>query len=685
MEVQLKRLMTATIAAALVLSACTMPARSEGAASDPGTGPTTTDPGTTLPVAEPKTAPEEIVAGTRHPSAARALMPFDACDDLVDWAVGHALDRVGPYGLDGLGPYRYAALEVGRTASRDEAMFETTTTTAEASGAAILGTNLQEVGVDEPDLVKTDGRRIVAVNGSTLHLVSIDGDELTLEGSIDLDFWTQDLFLDGDRVIAIAGGELARMPLWDEFGRDDSLMTAPPTPIVTVVEIDISDLADPEPARTLQVDGRYVSSRMVDGAVRLVVSSHPTGFAWVYPEGGGLRAEREAEDQNRAIVEDSQAANWLPYYILTDHNGRDRVIAEGTVLACDRTHRPEEFSGLTTLSLVTLDSETLDVADATGVFADGDIVYSSSDATYVATSRWIDPAMFESGNRPDRMETMVHKFTLSERSAEYQASGAVPGHMLSQWSMSEYDGYLRVASTDTPEWWGGEESESMVTVLDTVGDELRTVGSVDGLGRGERIYAVRFFGHLGYVVTFRQVDPLYVIDLSDPKQPVVKGELKIPGYSAYLHPIGDNSLLGVGQDADLDGGIRGLQASLFDVSNPDDPARLDRYTMSGGHSEVEWNHHAFMHDPSSGLTVFPFERWEGAKADVPPTGALVLTVTEDGIREIGEVSHDDNGLDWWMPIRRSLLIDGALITISEAGIMVSDTETLETTDWITFE
>jgi uncharacterized secreted protein with C-terminal beta-propeller domain len=151
-----------------------------------------------------------------------------------------------------------------------------------------------------------------------------------------------------------------------------------------------------------------------------------------------------------------------------------------------------------------------------------------------------------------------------------------------------------------------------------------------------------------------------------------------------LHPVGDNALLGVGQDADLDGRVLGLQASLFDISDPDDPARIDRYTMENGHSEVEWDHHAFLHDPTTGLTVFPYERWDEREATTPPTGALVLTVTEDGIREAGVVSHDHDGSKWWMPIRRSLLINGNLVTVSESGVMVSDTDTLKTLDWVAF-
>ena len=619
-------------------------------------------------------------------------MPFDACDDLLDWTIGHALDRVGPYGLNGYGmePWMVDEMfaEVGDQLVREFAVEETTTTAAGSNGSSegfaaskdVIGTNLQEAGVDEADLVKTDGARIVVIAGSILHVVSIDGDTLTVEGSIELPFWTQNLFLDGDRVVAIANDSYDAIP----FGEVESSSVQLPTPIVVVAEIDISDLGDPELTRILRIDGRYVSSRMVDGAVRLVVSSSPTGIAWSYPEGGGLRAEREAEEKNREIITDSHVENWLPYYIVTDLEGRDRVVDEGTLLACDRANRPEDFSGFTTLSLVTLETSELAVADATGVFADGNIAYSSGDATYVATSQWIDPMVFAESDRPVGQKTMIHKFDLSPRSADYRASGEVPGYMLSQWSMSEYDGYLRVASTDAPAWWDGTESESMVTVLATDGDDLETVGTVDGLGRGERIYSVRFFGNTGYVVTFRQVDPLYVIDVSDPERPKLSGELKIPGYSAYLHPIGADALLGVGQDANNDGRIRGLQASLFDVSDPADPERVDRFTMRDGHSEVEWDHHAFLHDPSTGMTVIPYERWDEGleKTETSPTGALVLTVTEDGIREAGVVSHDVDGSNWRAPIRRSLLIDGRLVTVSEIGLMVSDAKTLTTLDWV---
>jgi uncharacterized secreted protein with C-terminal beta-propeller domain len=376
--------------------------------------------------------------------------------------------------------------------------------------------------------------------------------------------------------------------------------------------------------------------------------------------------------------------NWLPYYVITDHAGVDQTVAEGTLLDCHRTHRPEEFSGLTTLSLVTLDDDELSIADATAVFADGDTVYSSSEAAYVATSRWIDPIVWESGDQPAEMQTMIHKFSLEPAGAEYRASGSVPGYMLSQWSMSEWNGDLRVASTTAPQWWDTPDSESMVTVLRDTGDELEAIGSVDGLGKGERIYAVRLIADRGYVVTFRQVDPLYVLDLSDPTRPTVEGELKIPGYSAYLHPVTNDHVLGVGQNADENGRVLGMQASLFDVGDPSDPQRTDRFTMKDGHTEVEWDHHAFLFDPSDGLTVIPFQRWD-ERSTGPQAGAMVFAVTANGIDELGVITHGDKSeWGWEMPIRRSLIIDNHLVTISEAGVMVSSADSLDTLDWVEF-
>ena len=188
-------------------------------------------------------------------------------------------------------------------------------------------------------------------------------------------------------------------------------------------------------------------------------------------------------------------------------------------------------------------------------------------------------------------------------------SGKVSGYLLSQWSLSEFGGVLRVVSTDTPAWWG-EGGDSAVVPDDAARRATARstqVGRIGGLGKGERVYAVRFVGNTGYVVTFRQIDPLYTVDLADPAQPRVLGELEISGYSAYLHPIGEDLMLGIGQEADAAGHPLGTQISIFDVSDLDEARSCSRARQLGqGWSEAESDHHAFLFWPKTGLVVVPF-------------------------------------------------------------------------------
>ncbi|WP_344982410.1 beta-propeller domain-containing protein, partial [Streptosporangium fragile] len=197
-------------------------------------------------------------------------------------------------------------------------------------------------------------------------------------------------------------------------------------------------------------------------------------------------------------------------------------------------------------------------------------------------------------------ETEVHRFDITAPGApRYVSSGKVPGRLLNQYSLSEHEGHLRVATTST----SGRSSSSAVYVLRA--DTLGKVGEVGGLGNGERIYSVRFIGPVGYVVTFKQVDPLYTLDLRDPAAPGKTGELKITGYSAYLHPAGDGRLIGVGQEASEQGRTLGTQVSLFDVSDPANPRRLSQLFQKDSGSEAEWDPHAFLYWAKTGTAVLP--------------------------------------------------------------------------------
>ena len=647
------------------------------------------------------TTPSTIVRGTPSTRtvnavlASHSLVPFDACADYLSYVQDHALELVGPYGLEGIFngyPYPGPLVDVMMFAGEDDAAVPATTTAQATPGNdGFSKTNVQESGVDEPDMVKTDGDRIVVLLDGTLRIVTIADGTPRLRGTLQLgDYgWAQDMLLSGDRVLVIAGGGGFYSYMDDVgFARGMDLPAYQTyTSVVRLIEVDISDPDEPDVVRSMDIDGRYLSARMVDDSVRIVLSSSPTGLVFTYPEGGGLRAEREAEAENRRVIEESTVENWLPYYVTKD--GIGRVVDEGTAVACTRAHHPDEFSGLNLLSVMTVNlGEGLSVVDSTGVLAGGETVYASENSLYVATQRWMDWEAVgfdeETGIPRETLATQIHRFDISDPArAEYTASGAVSGWLLNQWSFSEYDGHLRVVVTNAPEWQRWGPTESSVVVLREEAGELKQVGSVGGLGKDENVYSIRFIGDVGYVVTFRQIDPLYTIDLSDPENPEVVGELKIPGYSAYLHPVGDGLLLGIGQDATEQGRLKGAAVSLFDVSNPARPERIDQVKLGDGSSGVEYDHRAFTF--WDGLAVVPIQNWNDNF-----NGVVGITVDDASLDIAGKTRHgvdaDWNGErnEWSAPIMRSLVIGDHLYTVSQAGVMQSTLDTFEQMGWIEF-
>lgn len=315
--------------------------------------------------------------------------------------------------------------------------------------------------------------------------------------------------------------------------------------------------------------------------------------------------------------------------------------------------------------------------------------------------------------------TDVHAFSIGGReAAQYLASGRVRGTVLDQFSLSEHDGRLRIATTVSPMWWGwsgpapqttremrAPVSESYVTVLERDGEELTRIGEVGGLGRNEQIYSTRFVGDQAYVVTFRRTDPLYVVDLRDPSAPRVAGELKINGYSSYLQLIGEGRLLGVGQDGTDTGLITGFAESLFDVTDPSAPTRLAQLTIPGGNSLAEQDHHALLWWDATDTLVVPLQAWD-LQGSIWEQGVLVTTVNDAGIVERGRISHPD-APSTWTPIpecppdanclapspgpggltpmiERSLVVGDRLLTVSAAGVMANDLATLTQQSWTPF-
>ena len=293
---------------------------------------------------------------------------------------------------------------------------------------------------------------------------------------------------------------------------------------------------------------------------------------------------------------------------------------------------------------------------------------------------------------------MIDKFDVSDPdTTTYLSSGEVPGYLLNQFSLSENGGFLRVASTSRPIWWGPvlpTTSQSYVTVLQPQGGVLAPVGQVSGLGQGEQIYSVRFVGNTGYVVTFHQVDPLYTIDLSTPTAPKVVGELELQGYSAYLHPLTDGLLLGIGQDVSTTTNEpTGAQLELFDVADPASPKLLAKTSLgTGSSSQATYDHHAFLYWPATNLVVLPVQVYSyqvvtpGIPGDGPAqpfTGAYAFRVTRSGIQQLAQLVQDPvNGSA--PPIERAIVVGNRLYTVSSEGVMASALDTLARQAFVSF-
>jgi hypothetical protein len=527
-----------------------------------------------------------------------------------------------------------------------------------APGGDHSTTNVQEAGIDEPDIVKTDGLRIFAVTGDRLHAVDAAGAKPRLLGSLSLEMVKgaeHELLLHGDRILMISRS-------YGPFGVASYRAGGSKT---LLSEIDIRNPAAMRIVRTSSIDGDYVSSRLSGGTARIVISSHPRILDKLPPAPGPVVA---AKNQSLRRVAHSNVSSWIPHYSVRNRSGRT---ARHWLVHCRKVRHAAAFSGLDLLTVLTVDLEKgLPAIDSDALMTDAETVYASSSNLYVATQHWV-PEAAATG-----VTTTIHKFDTGDRkSTVYRASGDVPGYLLNQFSMSEYRGLLRVAST---------AGESFVTVLEERGDRLATIGKVGGLGRGESIRSVRFIDDTGFVVTFRQTDPLYTIDLSKPEQPRVLGELQILGYSAYLHPIGKDLLIGVGQDANARGRTLGTQISLFDVSDLQHPVRLQSRTIArDSSSEAEADHHAFLYWSPAKLAVMPVQIYGSQTPGQQFNGAIAFRIDRaKGIDEAGRISHLPG--DGGEQVRRALVVGGKLYTLSAGGLEASSLDTLAEIAWMPF-
>jgi uncharacterized secreted protein with C-terminal beta-propeller domain len=590
---------------------------------------------TSLLAAAPAAA--DTKPATPAPVAQMALTTSPACDGVRDLMIDTVVyQMVMGYGYGYYG-YNYGWGGVPEAAALDStsaAPMAKTSAAGVAGGGGYArsepshytGTNVQERGVDEGDLVKTDGKFIYTLRNNELVIAKTWPVTKTSVASR-LTFKTmqpQQLYLRGDKLV-IQG-----------YATDYAS--------TRVMLVDVSDRGAPRVTRSYTVDGWNLSSRIVGDDVYLVQNGALTTPQKVMDVAQKTMARLPRADQQSLRPWEVQAkmASSLRRVLAATLTQADveaslpKVKTGGKThaMACSALYVPASNPqlGLTSVARLSLDGDDVDLVGAT---LSGGQVYASTDAIYVTA-----PSYTYNAQGGADYSTQIHQFGITDGAPTYVASGRVAGTLLNQFSMSEWNGDLRVATTSW-NWDGQQQQSNSLFVLRPRGRQLAVIGSIRGIAKNEQIYSGRMFGDKGYLVTFRQTDPLFTLDLKDPTKPRIVGELKVNGFSSYIHPIDNDRLLTIGQDADDNGRVTGLHLQVFDVSNPAKPTRehheklatTSTYTWSA----AQHDHHAFTYDPVSGTLAVPLSEYAG---NTYWNGMIVYDVdADDGFTLRGKIDH----------------------------------------------
>jgi inhibitor of cysteine peptidase len=593
----------------------------------------------------------------------------------------------------------------------------------QATSAAPTGdfsvTNVQVQGVDEGDVVKTDGEYMYQVNGSRVMIVrAAPADKMSLESVLQLEekaFVIQELYVDGDRLTVIGSssrqqeqqspnGSSAKESL-SVGGTAAKRLLAPAAPsTVKTLVYDIADRKSPKLLREVETEGSYVSSRRIGGEVYVIANRYLNRYS---------------------IIQDSGESAAVPAY-------RDTAVSGQWTEAKyeDIRYFPDSLysaylvvAGINTASPADPAEVSVYLGSAENVFASADHLYAAFPRRQVSEER-VKPA--EGASEDVAAEyirinvdetTEVYKFRLDGGKVSFAAKGQVPGTVLNQFSMDEHNGYFRIATTKGKEW--GRAGEKLTNNVYVLNEDMGVSGQIEGIAPGESIYSVRFMGNRGYMVTFQKVDPLFVLDFSNPASPSILGQLKIPGYSDYLHPYDENHLIGFGKDAvvitderyekspqptDGTAYYQGMKISMFDVTDVSRPKELFQTVIGdrGTDSELLHNHKALLFSRDKNLLAFPVSvaevpagqknnpmaygqfAFQGAyvyHVDLKEGFRLRDTVThlsEDELKKAGGNLYGSNH-----QIGRLLYIGDTLYSLSPGHIRAQNLETLAETGRLT--
>jgi inhibitor of cysteine peptidase len=567
---------------------------------------------------------------------------------------------------------------------------------AASGGSDYSSTNIQVQGVDESDVVKSDGTYIYQVINQKIVITrAYPADQMTIVSTLPFagsDFTPLELYVADDQLIVIGSNyanlssEVDTMPMVEE----KRIMSYPAVPAINstkAILFDITNRTEPKQIREAEIEGSYLSSRKI-GTSLYMVSNKYMDYYYIMNE----QDEAPAPMYKDSITSDKMLP--LSYDEIRYFPGS---IEPNYMLV----------GGLN------LDDPTQPM-DVKAYLGSGQNIFASTEHLYVAVTQYekitdepvsgtktVEPAL--------ETKTTIYKFALFQGSITYMAEGVAPGTILNQFSMDEHNGYFRIATT-TGNMWRSDEftSKNNLYVLD---ESMAIRGKVEDIAPGERIYSVRFIGDRAYMVTFKSVDPLFVIDVSDPANPHILGALKIPGYSDYLHPYDENHIIGFGKDTtelankDENGNVinttayyLGMKVAMFDVSDVAQPKELHKMIIGdrGTHSELLYNHKALLFSKAKNLMAFPVELYEinSANSGVKDPELSELPVLEygqftyqgayvynidiiNGFTLKGRITHlsdeelNQAGQNWYdgdKNVRRILYIDETLYTLSNSMI-----------------
>ena len=534
-------------------------------------------------------------------------------------------------------------------------------------------TNTQVNGVDEADYVENDGNYVYTAHNGQLTIVRAADVSVASQTALSGNVLGE--YLSGDRLTVVSQSSTG----W--YGPQVKMAYGPWQPWkpqTTVTVYDVTDRSAPVVVKETTFDGSYQSSRAVGGTVYLVLqrsvqvpapSYTDTPIEYLTPPGevlpeAKIRYDPSAPIANRtyetwdeyvARVGDDIVNLSLPHAYSVNADGT--TVDLGVIAGAGDIVRPQTTDQQSMVTVVSVDAQRsggpVDTV-ATMVSGWASTVYMTQGALYVATNQdTYTDGSYSTGTRIDR-------FVVVGPLLGWQGTGVVPGTLINQFAMDESGGYLRVA-THT------DNNDNGVHVLDTSGATLDQVGQLTGLAPGEQLYAVRYVGNTAYLVTFVRTDPLFAVDLTDPKAPVLQGELVVPGVSNYLQSVGDGLLLGIGQEREAGSWNSHLQATLFNVADGAQPIQLDREYLDSGYqwswSDAQFDHHALLYSAADGLLVVPVS----ASGYDPETGyrysqyLKVLRVGPTGLTVVGEIHPSES-------VQRTVRIGDVLYAVGDTGV-----------------